>query len=251
MGKEVLRAFSQRRTAIEAELDRNGRTGPGASEAACLMTRRDKVDVELAELRETWESRARALGVDRQNVEGLLDGTDRRVPLTPGEVEVVREQLVGASGLTRQHAAFTRDNVLVAWEATRRQGIGREALERVADDTLASPSVVPLVVADETGRPLTTDRPRDRHTIVRLVRSPASGIAMLTCAARYSTTEMLGIEARLLALGRDGKSRRYGVVDPTQLTEVLTGVKIVLAAPRRRRFLGHEAVHQSGAGARP
>ena len=81
--------------------------------------------------------------------------------------------------------------------------------------------MVPLVVADETGRPLTTDRPRDSHTIVRLVRAPASGIATLTCALRYSTTEMLNTEHRLLALGRAGLGRACGVADAVRLEAVL------------------------------
>ena len=76
--REVLRSFSQRRNAIEAELERTGRSGPRASEAACLKTRRDKLDVELVELRDTWAERARALGVTRESVTALLDGTDRR-----------------------------------------------------------------------------------------------------------------------------------------------------------------------------
>ena len=84
--REVLRSFSQRRNAIEAELERTGRSGPRASEAACLKTRRDKLDVELVELRDTWAQRARALGVTRDSVTALLDGTDRRVAPTAAEV---------------------------------------------------------------------------------------------------------------------------------------------------------------------
>ena len=75
--REVLRSFSQRRNTIEAELERTGRSGPRASEAACLKTRRYKVDVELVELRDTWAERARALGVTRDSVTALLDGTSR------------------------------------------------------------------------------------------------------------------------------------------------------------------------------
>jgi len=84
--REVLRSFSQRRNAIEAELERTGRSGPRASEAACLRTRRDKLDVELVELRDTWAQRARALGVTRESVAALLDGTDRRVAPSTAEV---------------------------------------------------------------------------------------------------------------------------------------------------------------------
>jgi len=84
-------------------------------------------------------------------------------------------------------------------------------LEGLSDDTLADPAVVPLVVADETGRPLTTDRPHNGRTIVRLVRAPASGIATLTCALRYSTTEMLNTESRLLDLGRAASVKPAGL----------------------------------------
>ncbi len=111
--------------------------------------------------------------------------------------------------------------MIVAWAERCTQGARRAELEGLADDTLADPAVVPLVVADETGRPLTTDRPRDSHTIVRLVRAPASGIATLTCALRYSTTEMLNTESRLLALGRAGLGRACGVADAVRLEAVL------------------------------
>ena len=111
--REVLRSFSQRRNAIEAELERTGRSGPRASEAACLKTRRDKLDVELVELRDTWAERARALGVTRDSVTALLDGTDRRVAPTAAEVTAARSELVGSAGLTRAQAAFTRDDVIV------------------------------------------------------------------------------------------------------------------------------------------
>ena len=219
--RDVLRSFSQRRNAIEAELERTGRSGPRASEAACLKTRRDKLDVELVELRDTWAERARALGVTRETVTALLDGTDRRVAPTAAEVATARSELVGSAGLTRAQAAFTRDDVIVAWAERCTQGARRGELEELADDTLADPAVVPLVVADETGRPLTTDRPRDSHTIVRLVRAPASGIATLACALRYSTTEMLNTESRLLALGRAGLGKACGVADAVRLEAVL------------------------------
>jgi hypothetical protein len=67
---------------------------------------------------------------------------------------------------------------LVAWAERSIQGARRADLEGLADDTLADP--------------------RDSHTIVRRVRSPASGIATLTCAPRYSTTETLNTERRLV-----------------------------------------------------
>ena len=128
--REVLRSFSQRRNAIEAELERTGRSGPRASEAACLKTRRDKLDVELVELRDTWAQRARALGVTRDSVTALLDGTDRRVAPTAAEVAAARSELVGSAGLTRAQAAFTRDDVIVAWAERCTQGARRSRARR-------------------------------------------------------------------------------------------------------------------------
>jgi len=135
--REVLRSFSQRRNAIEAELERTGRSGPRASEAACLKTRRDKLDVELVELRDTWAQRARALGVTRDSVTALLDGTDRRVAPTVAEVAAARSELVGSAGLTRAQAAFTRDDVLVAWTERCTQGARRASSN--ASPTTPSP----------------------------------------------------------------------------------------------------------------
>ena len=63
----------------------------------------------------TWAQRARALGVTRESVTALLDGTDRRVAPSTAEVATARRELVGSAGLTRAQAAFTRDDVIVAW----------------------------------------------------------------------------------------------------------------------------------------
>ena len=146
------------------------------------------------------------------------------------------------------------------------QGARRSGLEGLADDTLADPAVVPLVVADETGRPLTTDRPRDSHTIVRLVRAPASGIATLTCALRYSTTEMLNTESRLLALGRAGlgepaglqtrcASRRCSPSGETSLSEQAAmvrslcssgnGVEVVIGVPGSGKTFALDAARRA------
>jgi len=150
------------------------------------------------------------------------------------------------------------------------QGARRSELEGLADDTLADPAVVPLVVADETGRPLTTDRPRDSHTIVRLVRAPASGIATLTCAPRYSTTEMLNTERRLIALGCAGLGGGCGVADAVRLEAVLAergdlsfeqaamvrslcssgnGVEVVIGVPGSGKTFALDAA--DGRGSRP
>ena len=68
---EVLRAFSRRRVEIEAELARHGTSGPAATEAAALATRRRKdVDVDAEALRRDWQQRAADLDFDPTTVVG-------------------------------------------------------------------------------------------------------------------------------------------------------------------------------------
>ena len=138
--REVLRSFSQRRNAIEAELERTGRSGPRASEAACLKTRRDKLDVELVELRDTWAERARALGVTRDSVTALLDGTDRRVAPTAAEVTAARSELVGSAGLTR-HTGRVHPRRRDSWRGL--SGAPRALVVASSNDSPTTPSPIP------------------------------------------------------------------------------------------------------------
>jgi conjugative relaxase-like TrwC/TraI family protein len=218
---ETLRAFSQRRSEIEAMLDASGSSGRAASEAACLATRHDKVEVELEELRSTWFERADELGWDTARVQALLDSEDRRAPFDSDGERHVQDHLVGSRGLTQHHSAFTRDDALVAWAEAHPQGARLDTLDRLTDATLSRPEVVPLVVADEEGRPITTASGPVRSGIVRLARSPASGIEMLVCERRYSTTELLATEARVLEVATAGKNMGAGRVREERLDAVL------------------------------
>ena len=218
---ETLRTFSQRRSAIEAALEKSGQSGRAASEAACLATRHDKVEVELKELRATWAARAGELGWERKGVARLLDGTDRRAPLDEKCAHAHENKLLGPRGLTREHSAFTRDDTLVAWAEAHRQGTGLATLDRLTDATLRREEIVPLVVADETGEPLTTARGPLHAGIVRLVRSPASGTSMLVCEPRYSTTELLATEERVLAIAHAGRQSDTGRVSSREVEEIL------------------------------
>ena len=220
--KETLRDFSQRRSAIEAMLDQSGLSGRAASEAACLSTRREKVAVELGELRSTWVARAAAHGWDHNRVGALLDGTDRRAPFDEARQQRQHERLVGPQGLTKHRSAFTRDDAVVAWCEAHTQGTRLENVDRLVDATLSRPEIVPLVVADQEGRPLTTAHGPARGGIVRLVRAPASGVGMLVCEPRYSTTELIWTEERVFSLARRGTDSRRGVVGTETIERVLS-----------------------------
>ncbi len=220
--KETLREFSRRRSTIEAMLEKRGGSGRAASEAACLATRHAKVDAELEELRAEWSDRADKLGWDTARVGSVLDGTNRRVLLGEAGEHTVEQLLIGPRGLTRDKAAFTRDDALVAWAESHRQGGKLSTLERLTDATLRREEIVPLVVADEDGQPLTTRSGPVRSGVVRLMRSPASGTEMLVCEPRYSTTELLATEAHVLDTALQGRRAGCGVVRPESLEEVLT-----------------------------
>jgi conjugative relaxase-like TrwC/TraI family protein len=218
---ETLRAFSQRRTEIEAMLDASGSSGRAASEAACLATRHDKVEVELEALRSAWFERADELGWDTARVQALLDGEDRRAPFDADGERREHDRFIGPRGLTQHDSAFTRDDAVVAWAEAHPQGARLGTLDRLTDTTLSRPEIVPLVVADEEGRPITTSSGPVRSGIIRLARSPASGIEMLVCERRYSTTELLATEAHVLELANAGKDKGVGRVRKERLDAVL------------------------------
>lgn len=218
---KTLREFSRRRVAIEEALGENGLSGRAAAEAACLATRRDKIAVELEELREAWALRAGELGLDAASIRELLDRTDRRAPLGSESERAETKRLLGPQGLTLHDSAFTRDDALVAWAEAHRQGARLAEIERLAETTLRRDEVVPLVVADQDGRPLTTSSGPVTSGIVRLVRSPASGTEMLVCEPRYSTTEMLATEARVVELASSGRGGGSGQVPAGIVESVL------------------------------
>jgi len=218
---ETLRDFSQRRSAIEAMLDASGLSGRAASEAACLATRHDKIEVELDELRSTWSARAAEVGWDVERVHALLDGVDRRMPFDIDGEQREHDRMVGPRGLTEHDAAFTRDDAIVAWAEAHAQGARLADLDRLTDATLARSEIVPLVVADEDGQPITTASGPVRSGVVRLVRSPASGIEMLVCEPRYSTEELLSTEVHVLDVARGGRGADAGRVSPATLDNAL------------------------------
>lgn len=215
----VLRGFSTRRAQIEARL------APGASsaaaQAACIATRRAKVDVELEALSAYWAAQASAAGFDRDGLERLLDGTDRRQVTDDEARRRLEEELLSPQGLTKETAAFTRDDTLVAWARRLPQGASSEQLEALAEHTLSRPEVVPMVVADAEGQALSTEHRGRGGSIVRLVRRPQSVNGTLVCEARYSTEELLTRETHLLETATLGQSVGAGVVPPLVLSALL------------------------------
>jgi len=71
----VIRAFSQRRQAIEQRLTERGETSRAAAEIAALATRKPKGDVDAVTLAAEWMTRAAALGFTPDQLTSLLGRT--------------------------------------------------------------------------------------------------------------------------------------------------------------------------------
>lgn len=226
----ALRSFSTRRAQIEARL------APGASSAAaqvaCIATRRAKVDVELEVLSERWAVQAAAVGWNRTRVEEVLDGDDRSGVVDDRHREAVERALLAPGGLTKEAAAFTRDDTLVAWSRLLVQGVHRAELESLADHTLVRPEIVPLVVADEDGRALSTDNRGKSRSVLRLVRRPSATNGTLMCEERYSTTELLSVESELLETATGSRCASAGIV-ATELVESILEARPHLSTEQR------------------
>jgi conjugative relaxase-like TrwC/TraI family protein len=164
---DMLAGFSRRRADIDAALDRAGRSSPEAAAAATLATRPPKPPApNLASLRAEWEARAATLGLTPDRL-GALTGPGRHAFLDPDQ----QDRLLSETGLTAHATTFDRRSVLTALAETARDGAPLPLVEDAADRLLSSPEVVWLDRPDRPGGD-------DTH--------------------RYSTVELLGVEADLL-----------------------------------------------------
>ena len=161
---EACRHFSTRRVQIENALAHAGATSAVAAQTATLATRPAKHTVaDLATLRHQWAARAAELGIDADLVPALVGR-----PRSPGiEPESLLSELTGPSGLTRNASSFDRRDVLQSLAAASPDGADAGHLRAGADRILVDSEIVAL---DQPG--------------------PAG--------PRYTTTELLGVEARLL-----------------------------------------------------
>ena len=167
----VLRAFSARRVEIEERMTELGVRSARGAEVATLSTRDAKRDPEsTATLRSRWRGEADELGFTAARLRPVL-GPPRQ-PVPP---RATRDEL---DDLLTEHASFfDRRDVLRAIAERATDGIDVNAAEQRADRYLASPSAVEL--------------------------SPAP------TGMRYSTPELLRIEANLLSSAQ--RHQRDGV----------------------------------------
>lgn len=240
--KAVLRAFSKRRVDIEAAMDARGATSQRAAETAALDTRErkptDSARVDI--LREEWMEQLAAIDLpdgagdtrraDVDDVTAAL-GRETSAPPTPAEVEEVFEVLAGEHGVSlddweidEQHLVDSAPPGVRALPVTL---LGSTFTQRDAMRAMARAfDVTPEEAAALTTRFLETEG------IVRVLADPDAGtehvrtrsghlVPLTSGDRRYTTTEVLAVEQRIIssATGRMGEGT--GRVAPVTIASVL------------------------------
>jgi ATP-dependent exoDNAse (exonuclease V) alpha subunit len=195
---------------------------------AVLDTRRPKTHEHVSELSlyERWATEAREVGWEPGAVIRAAIGPQRLdAPLTP--VHVVRAVM---NELCVERATFTRRDVVQAVTRYVDSAVGENAssvrshVEQTADAVLADPMVVCL-------------RPPDRvEPPSSLVRRDGGSVWEPPQATRFTTHEMLGVEARILHAAQIGRAAGVGVVHVATLDRAIADERTQLGTDQ------HEAL---------
>jgi conjugative relaxase-like TrwC/TraI family protein len=206
--KPVLRHFSQRRQQVEAHLAGVGFTSGKAAQVATYATRTAKDrSTPMFSLFMEWRQRAAALGFDEDRLAAVWDGTARHDPVEPGSTQAraMFARLALASGITEQRSTFNRRDAIQHMCDLLPTGADTGEVLALADAFLGSREVVHLAGGD-------TDRLR---------RGDGRSAPIPTDPRRFTTREMLWVEAHLLRLAASRGNARAGIARPDPLDGAL------------------------------
>ena len=207
----VLAHFSRRRAQIEQAVGEAGATSAGAAQVAAYRTRAAKDhDVDRAVLVASWRLRAESLGLGRDELRSLAPGP--RVPELATADELA-SQLLGPEGLTKHRSTFTRQETLRALAEAAGDGASVAALQSLSDFVL-----------------------KDRRAVQ---------VGAGRFGERWSTTELLKVEADLLASAVAARTASRGVVGDESIERALAerpGLAEEQAAAVRRLTGGGEGL---------
>jgi conjugative relaxase-like TrwC/TraI family protein len=221
--RSVIDHFSDRRRQIEEHLDELGFRSARAAELAALETRQAKnTSLDVGSMRQVWEAKAAEIGFDPAELAQVVDRVPRSFPVSvPGSVPVsvpnpgqdhVAEQLLGPNGLTAKASTFDRRDVLRGIAERMPAGATVAQIEAMADDLLARPEVIRLMMpATGTGL-LGSD-------VIR--RADGTVIAASSPEPRWSTLELIGLEQDLVDRATTRAGDGSGIVPHQVLNRVL------------------------------
>ncbi len=149
----LLEAFSTRRRQILTALRERGRSGAGAAQAACLVTRPAKTAYQPEPtLRRRWAVKAVSAGHNPTRVVAAVLRRCR-APARPA-IQHLARHLLGPAGLTAHATGFDRRALLQALCQALPPGlvVDRTQVEAAADQVLRHRDSIPLVSTREQGR---------------------------------------------------------------------------------------------------
>jgi conjugative relaxase-like TrwC/TraI family protein len=200
--RPVLRAFSTRRREIEAHLEEHGQHSARAAQYATYATRQAKdPSIDAEGLVPGWRARAAALGLDTEALAAVLDRGVVVEPPTPGSrrAERLYRWLASAEGLTARASTFGEREVIKAICNALPAGGSVDRVLDLANGFLRSNHVLAVRL--------------DRGTAT-IRRADGVVIPARTDEIRWTTPEMLEIEARIVSSALHRRSTGIGVATP-------------------------------------
>jgi conjugative relaxase-like TrwC/TraI family protein len=207
----LLEGFSKRRAEIEEAMAQRGEDSARAAQVAAHRTRSAKeYGVDAQTLDDRWHAEARALGFDPGDLATVLDRP--AIQVTERQLRDAADDMVSPLGLTAHQATFDHRDVIRAWcEALP---VGTKATLDALEDLAEVVESDARVVAVLDGQPA----PGEAHTVV----TPDGQLTAPTLAERrWTTTEMLDVERRLLAAAAQGGDGPRSRVHPKTVETLL------------------------------
>jgi conjugative relaxase-like TrwC/TraI family protein len=208
--RHVIEHFSKRAADIDAELAEIGATSAKARRVATLSTRPAKHhdDATPESLHDRWRTEAADLGFGPDQIAALLHTPTRHEPCTAAEIDDVFDRLACPDGLTELAATFTRADVVTTLAGRLGVRVDGQQIVELADRFLASGGAL-LVNEHRPGAPTR-----------RLLNPVVGGFEADLANSRYTTPELLTVEARLITLA-EAPARHPACVPAAVVDQVL------------------------------
>jgi len=260
---DQIMAFSKRRQQIEAWRDANGIADTAAgNEVAALATREPKRDNPVEALMPQWLERAAEVGITPETVSMMLD---RNREVTAPDPQPLLDRLASPEGLSEQASTFGRADVIKAAAESFPEGGSRRDVEAVTDVFLRRSDVVPILPfhppVDDIGDLSTDLHPADLGHAIEAANSTEPSPVMrrrdgeifpgLIHERRYTTTELLTIEQRLIDRAMNGVAAERWAAAEADVEEALARSPMLTEGQRAmvRRFVTSGSAIDVGVGA--
>ena len=226
--RDQIMAFSQRRQDIETWRTAHGYADTAAAnEIATLATRGPKQDHSVDSLMPVWLKRGAEVGITPESVTAVLDHSRQ---VTVPDTGPILDRMASAEGLTAQTSTFGRADAIKAAAAALPEGGRRSHVEALAQRFLNRPDVIPILPIHPTtdslnDLPIELD-PAERDHLLELVnsakpptmrRSNGDIFPGLMHERRYTTTELLTIEQRIIDRAQNGLTAERWTVPEAQV----------------------------------